>query len=32
LIHLIGHRVVITGPDYHRLDADGDGDGCDSFG
>jgi endonuclease YncB( thermonuclease family) len=28
----IGHRVIITGPDYHRLDADGDGIGCDSYG
>ena len=28
----IGHRVIITGQDYHRLDADGDGIGCDSYG
>lgn len=28
----IGHRVYITGPDYHRLDADGDGVGCESWG
>jgi endonuclease YncB( thermonuclease family) len=28
----IGHRVTITGPDYHRLDADGDGIGCESWG
>lgn len=28
----IGHRVTITGPDYHRLDADGDGVGCESWG
>lgn len=28
----IGHRVRITGPDYHNLDADGDGWGCDSYG
>ncbi len=28
----IGHRVYITGPDYHRLDADGDGIGCESWG
>lgn len=27
----IGHRVTITGPDYHRLDGDGDGIGCDSY-
>ncbi len=27
----IGHRVTITGPDYHRLDRDGDGIGCDSY-
>jgi endonuclease YncB( thermonuclease family) len=26
----IGHPVVITGPDYHRLDRDGDGIGCDA--
>jgi len=25
----IGHPVDIDGPDYHRLDADGDGTGCD---
>jgi hypothetical protein len=25
----IGHRVEIDGPDYHRLDRDGDGIGCD---
>jgi hypothetical protein len=24
----IGHPVTITGPDYHGLDADGDGIGC----
>lgn len=28
----IGHKVEITGTDYHRLDADGDGWGCDSYG
>ena len=28
----IGHRVTITGADYHRLDADGDGVGCESWG
>ena len=28
----IGHRVYITGPDYHGLDRDGDGIGCDSYG
>ena len=28
----IGQRVRITGPDYHRLDADGDGWGCESYG
>lgn len=28
----IGHRVRITGPDYHRLDDDDDGWGCDSWG
>jgi hypothetical protein len=28
----IGHRVIITGPDYHRLDRDGDGVGCESYG
>lgn len=27
----IGHRVFITGPDYHRLDRDGDGIGCESY-
>ena len=27
----IGHVVYITGPDYHRLDADGDGVGCESY-
>lgn len=26
----IGHPVVITGPDYHRLDRNGDGIGCES--
>jgi hypothetical protein len=28
----VGRKVRITGPDYHRLDADGDGWGCDSYG
>ena len=28
----IGHPVTITGTDYHRLDLDGDGIGCDSYG
>jgi endonuclease YncB( thermonuclease family) len=28
----IGHRVTITGTDYHHLDADGDGIGCESWG
>ena len=28
----IGQRVIITGPDYHGLDRDGDGVGCDSYG
>ncbi len=28
----IRRKVRITGPDYHRLDADGDGWGCDSYG
>lgn len=28
----IGHSVRITGPDYHRLDRDGDGIGCESYG
>lgn len=28
----IGKKVRITGPDYHNLDADGDGWGCDSWG
>jgi endonuclease YncB( thermonuclease family) len=28
----IGQRVVITGPDYHGLDRDGDGVGCESYG
>jgi micrococcal nuclease len=28
----IGHKVYITGPDYHRLDRDGDGVGCESYG
>ena len=28
----IGHRVTISGPDYHNLDLDGDGIGCDSYG
>jgi endonuclease YncB( thermonuclease family) len=28
----IGRAVVITGPDYHGLDSDGDGIGCDSYG
>lgn len=28
----IGQRVRITGEDYHRLDADGDGWGCESYG
>lgn len=28
----IGHRVIITGPDYHHLDADHDGIGCESWG
>lgn len=28
----IGQRVFITGPDYHRLDGDGDGIGCESYG
>jgi hypothetical protein len=27
----IGHRVEIDGPDYHRLDRDGDGIGCDDW-
>lgn len=27
----IGQSVMITGPDYHRLDADGDGIGCESY-
>ena len=27
----IGHRVEIDGPDYHRLDRDGDGIGCDAW-
>ena len=27
----IGHPVAITGEDYHRLDRDGDGIGCDSL-
>jgi hypothetical protein len=27
----IGHRVEIDGPDYHRLDRDGDGTGCDDW-
>ena len=28
----IRRKVRITGPDYHRLDADGDGWGCESYG
>ncbi len=28
----IGQRVRITGEDYHRLDADGDGRACESYG
>lgn len=28
----IGHTVYINGPDYHRLDRDGDGVGCESYG
>lgn len=28
----IGHPVLITGPDYHRLDRDGDGRACESYG
>ncbi len=28
----IGRKVQVTGPDYHRLDADGDGWGCESYG
>ena len=28
----IGHKVRITGPDYHNLDRDGDGWGCESYG
>lgn len=28
----IGRKVWITGPDYHGLDADGDGWGCESYG
>lgn len=28
----IGRRVFITGPDYHGLDRDGDGVGCESYG
>lgn len=28
----IGRRVQITGPDYHRLDRDGDGWACESYG
>lgn len=28
----IGKKVWISGPDYHRLDADGDGWGCESYG
>ncbi len=28
----IGHSVRITGPDYHNLDRDGDGIGCESYG
>jgi hypothetical protein len=28
----IGRRVRVTGSDYHRLDADGDGWGCESYG
>jgi hypothetical protein len=27
----IGHQVTITGPDYHDLDRDGDGIGCESY-
>ena len=27
----IGHRVTVVGTDYHRLDADHDGTGCDSY-
>ena len=27
----IGHRVTVTGTDHHRLDADHDGTGCDSY-
>ena len=28
----IGRSVTITGPDYHNLDGDGDGIGCESYG
>ncbi len=28
----IGHKVAITGPDYHHLDGDHDGWGCQSYG
>lgn len=28
----IGFPVIITGTDYHNLDADGDGRGCESYG
>ncbi len=28
----IRHRVRVTGPDPHRLDDDGDGIGCESYG
>jgi hypothetical protein len=28
----IGKKVQITGPDYHGLDRDGDGWGCESYG
>ena len=27
----IGHRVIVVGVDVHRLDADGDGIGCESY-
>lgn len=28
----IGHRVIVYPPDYHKLDRDGDGIGCESWG